>query len=113
MGTKRKVIMAVLAGVIPLSALTGCEARIYPARNVAFREVYYDDAPPPPRRDVVIGVAPGPDFVWIGGYWRRDHDRWAWADGRWDRRPYGHARWEEGRWEHRPRGYVWVEGRWR
>lgn len=109
MGSMRSTQKAILAlfAALPLTALTGCEAHIYPARVA-----YYDEAPPPPR-DVVVGVAPGPDFVWIGGHWYRDRDRWAWADGRWGRRPYAHARWEEGRWEHRPRGYAWVEGRWR
>jgi hypothetical protein len=102
---------ALLAAALSFPTLTGCEARIYPAGG--YREVYVDDVPPPPRTEVAVGVAPGPDFVWIGGRWWRDRDRWAWREGRWDRRPYARARWEGGRWEHRGRGYVWVDGRWR
>jgi hypothetical protein len=73
--------------------------------------VVEEGMPPPPPQVEVLPVAPGPDFVWIGGHWGW-HGRWVWEGGRYERHPHG--RWEAGHWDHRPgRGYVWVEGRWR
>ncbi|HEX7552079.1 MAG TPA: hypothetical protein VF378_00875, partial [Geothrix sp.] len=36
------------------------------------------DAPPRPRVEV-RPARPGRNHVWIGGYWDRQDDRWAWA----------------------------------
>src|SRR5574340_92840 len=46
-------------------------------------------APPAPVPEV-IGVAPGPGYFWIGGWWN-------WGGGHYD--------WHPGRWEHDRRGY--------
>jgi hypothetical protein len=42
---------------------------------------------PPPERVEVIGVAPFPDVVWVGGHWdwERRHHRYSWRDGYWRR----------------------------
>jgi hypothetical protein len=44
-------------------------------------------APPPPvPADVVVGpvgVAPGPGYVWVDGYWDWVGGRWVWMPGRW------------------------------
>ena len=39
-------------------------------------------APPVPRVEVV-GVAPSPGYVWIGGYWNWVGGRHEWVAGRW------------------------------
>jgi hypothetical protein len=71
------------------------------------------DAPPPPRVEVRPS-RPGRNHVWIGGYWDRQDDRWAWAPGRWEEpaernhhwikakyhREYGSYRYEPGHWSH-------------
>jgi hypothetical protein len=41
-------------------------------------------APPPPRVEV-MGEAPQPGYVWIGGYWNWVGDRHTWVAGHWDR----------------------------
>ncbi len=48
-------------------------------------------APPPPLVEQVV-VAPGPDYVWVGGTWVWFGDRWVWHHGYWHRplHPYGH-----------------------
>lgn len=68
--------------------------------------------PPPLPRYGVIGVAPGPGYVWTDGYWDWRGGGWAWAPGRWVRPPYRGARWAAPYWEHRGRGYRFHEGRW-
>src|SRR5262249_24552376 len=52
------------------------------------------EAPPPPR---VYHVAPrpGPEFVWVEGYWYPQGRRYLWHDGYWTRPPYAGAYWVE------------------
>ena len=73
--------------------------------------VYVVDRPPPARVEV-ISRAPGPDFIWIGGYWRRADTRWDWVPGHYVRREGG-RKWVAGHWAHDRRGWYFVEGRWR
>ena len=49
--------------------------------------------PPAPQPEMVV-VAPGPDYIWVGGSWVWLGDRWGWHRGYWHRpvRPYGHRR---------------------
>ena len=53
-----------------------------------------DDVPPPPQEEVVVAQ---PGMFWVGGHWWRDHDRWSWRRGYYERE--------------RP-GQVFVQGRW-
>ena len=76
-------------------------------------EVIASEEPPAPIVEVE-GVAPGPDFFWIGGHWHWNHG-WVWLHGRYDRHPHFHpgGGWEAGRWDHRGSNWVWREGHWR
>jgi len=67
--------------------------------------------PPPMREEVIIG-APGPGFIWIGGYWRWYGGNYVWSSGHWARARAG-RRWEAGRWEQRGHRWAWRKGRWR
>jgi len=69
---------------------------------------------PPPRAEVVLS-RPGPDYVWIDGYWdyvpaQRD---WVWIEGRWDRPPSRHDRWVRPRYDRRGGHTVYHRGHWR
>jgi hypothetical protein len=50
-------------------------------------------APPPPRVLRVRPVSPGPDFVWVDGYWYPVAGHYRWHAGYWTRPPYVGARW--------------------
>jgi len=76
-------------------------------------EIVVEDAPPPAHSEVIIGVAPGPDYIWVGGYWGRYRNNWHWVGGRWVLRPHPNAAWVEGRWDRGSRGYYWRSGHWR
>jgi len=52
---------------------------------------------PPALRVETVGVAPGPGYVWITGYW-------GWVGGRHE--------WVPGYWEHPHPGFVWVPHTW-
>jgi hypothetical protein len=57
--------------------------------------------------------APGPGYMWLGGYHRWDGHAYVWEPGRWELPPRPHAHWVAHRWEHRGNGWVFVEGHWR
>ena len=50
-------------------------------------------APPPPRVLKVRPVQPGPDYLWIDGYWYPVGHKYAWHPGYWTRPPYPGAHW--------------------
>jgi hypothetical protein len=70
------------------------------------------DAPPPMRREI-RSPRPGPDQVWIGGFWDRDGDRWAWREGRWDRAEIRGDRWVTPVYRREGGGYRYEPGHWR
>ncbi len=49
--------------------------------------------PPPPRVIRVRPAAPGPDYVWVDGYWYPVSGRYVWHDGYWSRPIYPGAHW--------------------
>lgn len=109
--------------------LSGCLVDPPPGQVVVIRR-------PPPARVEVITARPGPDFVWIRGYWTWSGSDYEWVDGRWDRpvrpdgdearpdegqarehgNPHGagrrRAKWKDGHWRHYRGGWVWEPGGW-
>ena len=49
--------------------------------------------PPAPRVVRVQPRRPGPDYVWVGGYWYPVGSRYTWHNGYWTRPPYEGATW--------------------
>src|SRR5260370_42645723 len=74
--------------------------------------VYVRSGPPPMRYETFV-VSPGPDYVWVPGYYRYDGGGYLWVGGRWDRPPRGRGRWTPAHWERDRRGWYFVEGHWR
>jgi hypothetical protein len=64
-------------------------------------------APPPPRV-IVRPAAPGPDFVWVDGYWYPVSGHYKWHTGYWTRAPYAGAVWVGPRYE----GHQYYNGYW-
>jgi len=77
--------------------------------------------PPPPPRVVYVEPAPGPEFIWVVGYWYPEGRHYEWHEGYWTRPPYEGARWVppqhdgnrffEGYWQG-PRGIVQHDHHW-
>lgn len=62
----------------------------------AFAQVTFDvhiGQPPPPPRVYRVPPQPGPDYVWVEGYWYPQGHRYRWHDGYWTRAPYPDAYW--------------------
>lgn len=70
------------------------------------------EGPPPPRYGVV-GVAPGPGFVWVEGFWDLRGSRWEWAPGHWVRPPRARAVWVAPEWRHESNRWRFHKGHWR
>lgn len=68
---------------------------------------------PPAPRYAVVGVAPGPGYVWTNGYWDWRARNWAWVEGRWQRPPRRNAVWVSPEWRRQGRGYRFHRGYWR
>jgi len=47
----------------------------------------------------VLPPSPGPDYVWIDGYWYPVGNHWRWHQGYWTRAPYEGAHWAAPRYE--------------
>ena len=77
--------------------------------------------PPQPRVVRVLPRQPGPEFVWVDGYWYPSGRHYRWHEGYWTRPPYEGSRWVaphhdgqqffEGYWEGN-RGNVEHDHRW-
>jgi hypothetical protein len=50
-------------------------------------------APPSPRVVRVLPERPGPEFIWVEGYWYPVGHHYKWHEGYWTRPPYEGARW--------------------
>lgn len=107
-----KSFLLVVTGVTLLSGCVVRERVVYrqPPPSAGGEEVVVTDAPPAPIVETVT-VAPGRDYVWIGGYWAW-HGRWAWVSGRWAHPPRRGAVWRPYRYEYRNGVHVYIRGGW-
>jgi WXXGXW repeat (2 copies) len=95
---KNRLIGFVFAGLMTFSAFG--------------QEVVIRVAPPRPIVETRV-VAPGPGYIWIGGYHHWNGSAYAWVPGRWELPPRPHAHWVAHHYVHRHGGWVLVEGHWR
>jgi WXXGXW repeat (2 copies) len=95
-------IRIALCSVLLIGGLCGT------AQTVVIRK-----APPPPVRGGVVGVAPGPGYVWVGGYQRWTGSRYVWVAGRWVRPPRPGAVWVQPRYVHSGSTWLFHKGYWR
>ncbi len=60
----------------------------------------------------VVGVAPGPDYIWVGPEWVWQGGNYVRVAGHWARPPHEGGRWYAGHWDRKGRGYHWSRGHW-
>src|SRR6266481_4882748 len=89
----RRYIMKTLLAATLLTALSAFGAQVSIGVQIG--------PPPAPRFERVRPVQPGPDFVWVEGYWYPVGNHYKWHQGYWTRAPYGGARWLSPRYEGR------------
>jgi hypothetical protein len=69
--------------------------------------------PPPPPRYAVVGVAPGPGYIWTEGFWDLQGRNWVWVPGRWVRPPRAQAVWVRPEWRQEGGRWRYHRGYWR
>ncbi len=103
-------------GLLAAAAASAPSVRATPAllADVSIN-VGLDLAPPPPRQEVIVERnRPGPDYVWVGGFWDGTPGHYRWSPGHWDRPPHAHAVWSAPHWDRDRDGhYHQVRGEWR
>src|SRR5437867_7224768 len=107
---KRKLLLFALA-VLVIGALAACATG-----GGYYGGSYYmvrTPPPPPPVGYGIVGVAPGPGFVWVNGFWDWRGARWHWVPGAWMRPPRRGAVWIAPSWRPYRGGYRFYAGRWR
>ena len=72
-------------------------------------EIIIQQAPPPPRVEMVPVERPG--YAWDRGHWRWEGGGYGWVPGHWQP-VMRHARWEPGHWEAHGPNWYWREGHW-
>jgi hypothetical protein len=101
-------------GLLSLAALPTNAHAAAPFLGDISLNISVDAPPPPPRTEIIIGARPGPDYVWIGGYWDGEPGHYVWVSGHWDRPPHGHAEWSAPHWDRDRDGhYHQTRGEWR
>ena len=70
--------------------------------------------PPPtaPVEQTVVEPAPGPQYVWVDGYYEWKGTHWHWKKGHWERPPHHGAVWVAPKYSSYHGHYVWVPGTW-
>jgi hypothetical protein len=99
-----KRLLLAIGGPLALTLfLAGC--------GPSYRYGYASYGPPPPRVEY-YGVAPGPGYVWVPGYWQWSSNTYVWVPGRWATPPHPRAVWIPGRYVQRRGGYLYRPGHW-
>jgi hypothetical protein len=103
---KRLVLLVVSAAL-----LAACFGPPYVSGGVG---IEVGGPPPGLRADVTI-AAPGPEFVWIPGFWDWSPASadWVWVPGVWQRRPHARAVWVAPRYERHRGHWRYRRGHWR
>jgi len=110
--TLKHLLPAGALGLVVLGGLSGQAAASPILGDVNF-SIGVEAGPPPPPHEVMV-ASPGPDYVWVGGFWDGAPGHYRWVGGHWDRPPHGRSRWVSPRWDRDHDGhYHRVEGGWR
>jgi len=106
-----KISMLILGCAVGLAAL-GCY--VSAAVPVGYSAEFEVEGPPPPPQEEVVVTAPGPDYIWIGGFWDWDVGvrHYVWRAGRWDRPPHAEAHWIAPHYEFRSGHHYFHRGHW-
>jgi hypothetical protein len=54
---------------------------------------FHMGTPPPAPRAYRVPPQPGPDYVWVDGYWYPENGQYRWHNGYWTHPPYPDAYW--------------------
>lgn len=112
-GVLRRSLALMALPTLAALGLGGCVVAPVPPPQYGYGAPAYDvvNVPPPAPQYEVVGVAPYPGAVWIGGYWGWASGRYVWNRGYWHA-PHPGYRWAPHRWVPQGGGWHAEGGRW-
>jgi len=109
-GVQKTMLAAILAGGLAATALPQIPVPVpVPLPGL---EVRFTTGHPPSPRYERRPPRPGPDYVWVSGFWNWDGARWGWVSGRWEVAAAPDAYWIGARCVRSERGYIYEPGHW-
>lgn len=105
------LVTAALVSAALAALLSGCV--VVARAPLPLVPVVYIDRAPPVAYNEVVTLAPGPGYVWIGGYQSWTGRDYVWTRGYWSLPARGYTHWNPGYWHRHNRGHYWVAGHWR
>jgi hypothetical protein len=96
------VILALFTLAIPVPSLAGVFIGVGVSVNIA----------PPPLPVYTQPMVPGPNYIWMPGYWAWGPAGYYWVPGTWVLAPRPGFLWTPGYWGWAPGGYLWHPGYW-
>lgn len=96
-----------------IAIAAGCLASAAPAQiSLPGLDIRITSGRPPALRHERRSHRPGPDYVWIAGFWNDEGGHWAWVPGRWDRPAVRNVYWIAPRYIRSEGGYIYEPGHW-
>ena len=105
------LVTTALASMALVIVLSGCVVAV--RAPLPLVPVVYVDRAPPAAYNEVVTVAPGPGYVWVGGYYGWSGRDYLWNRGYWSLPARGYTTRNPGYWHRDGRGHYWVAGNWR
>lgn len=104
-----RIRVAAVAAILAASGLGGCV--VVPAESYGYADGPTVAVAPPAPQVEVVGVAPGPGYFWVGGWWLWNGGRYVWRPGYWETHRPGY-RWVPHEWHRGPGGWQARPGHW-
>jgi hypothetical protein len=99
------LVVSLLFAVLLVTAPIASPAQVYVGVSVTYG--------PPAIPIYAQPLCPGPDFIWVPGYWAWDPDfGYFWVPGMWVLAPFPGALWTPGYWAWNDGVFIWYEGYW-
>jgi hypothetical protein len=89
----KRIIYAIITSALVIGFVPSAQAQV--SFNVRI------GTPPPPPRAYRVPPQPGPDYLWVEGYWYPQGAHYVWHNGYWTRPPYQGAYWVAPYWQNR------------
>lgn len=109
-GGRPTLILALAFSVLAVSGLVAASGCAVAVRSPGF--VLYTRLPPPAPLVEVVLPPPGPEYVWLNGYWYWSGAEYLWLRGHWSLPPAGGYLWVASGWMYFDGRYRFVPGRW-
>ena len=111
LGFKASIATYAVCVTLGFSGVTGVTGCVVNEAESPARGVVVSGPPPAPVRED-RPAAPGPQAVWVGGYWHWTGIQYAWIPGHWDAPPPG-STWNAPVYTARDGRYFYESGSWK